>query len=323
MAQIFMTRSLPAPCQQLLVAAGHTVVVGATDRALTPKELAAALSTAPFDALITLLTDTIDASVLQAVPTLKVVANYAVGYNNIDLAAAATEGVVVTNTPGVLTETVAEFTMALILAVTKRVVEADRYSRAGKFTGWEPELLLGMDLRGKTLAIIGGGRIGTAVAAAAHHGFGMQIIYTDQTPCTPLEASVPATYYATLDEVLPLADVVSLHVPLVPSTTHLLNADRLALMKPTAYLINTARGPIIDEAALALALASGVIAGAGLDVFEREPTIHPGLLASEKVVLAPHIASASIETRTMMSEMVATNVLAVLGGTAPPNRVEV
>lgn len=224
----------------------------------------------------------------------------------------------VTNTPGVLTDTVAEFTMALILAVTKRLAEADRYARAGAFTGWEPGLLLGCDLRGKTLAIIGGGRIGTVVTMAAHHGFGMKIMYTDQAPCAALEECVPATYVATLEDVLPQADVVSLHVPLLPATTHLMDARRLALMKPTAYLINTARGPIVDEAALAQALATGVIAGAGLDVFEREPSIHPGLLGSDNVVLTPHIASASIETRAKMVAMVAENVVAVLSGAPAP-----
>jgi len=321
MALIFLTRQIPSPCVDALSAAGHEVTVGAVDRTLSAEELRTAVAAKPYEVLITLLTDTVDASIFAVAPHLKVVANYAVGYNNIDLSAAMERNIVVTNTPGVLTDTVAEFTMALILAVTKRITEADRYTRAGAFTGWEPELLLGCDLHGKTLLIVGGGRIGTAVARAAHHGLGMQIVYTDQALCDPLEACVPATYFASLDEALPLADVVSLHVPLLPTTTHLMNADRLALMKPTAYLVNTARGPIVDEAALAQALATDIIAGAALDVFEREPVVHPGLLGSDKVVLTPHIASASIETRTKMSEIVAENVLAVLAGGVAPNQV--
>ncbi len=309
MALIFVTRKIPEAGINLLNAAGHEVVVSEKDGVLAPEELLAAVSARPYDAILSLLTDIINGAVMDAAPQLKIVANYAVGYNNIDLAAAKARGVLVTNTPGVLTDTVAEFTVALILATVKRLPEADAYTRAGKYEGWAPELFLGSDLAGKTLGIIGGGRIGSGVARRMQAAFGMNVIYADIAPSAALEAEVPCTYCASLEELLAQSDVVSLHVPLNDATHHLINAERLALMKPSAYLINTARGPVVDEAALVAALQAGTLRGAGLDVFEHEPALAPGLAELPQAVLAPHIASASTETRTKMSEIAANNLI--------------
>lgn len=321
MALIYVTRHIPDIGINLLRAAGHTVDVSTKKGVLTPQELKAAVQAKPYDAVVSLLTDTITKEIFDAVPTAKIFANYAVGYNNISLPDAAAAGVTVTNTPGVLTSTVAEFAMALIISVAKRVPEADRYTRAGKYEGWAPELFLGSDLKGKTLGILGAGRIGYEVAMRAHHGFGMKVIYNDIKRGEELEKNTKAVFKETTEDVLRDADVVSIHVPLMPSTEHLLNADRIKLMKPTAYLINTSRGPVIDEAALVEALKNGTIRGAGLDVFEFEPQLAKGLAALDNVVITPHIASASEETRNEMSEIVATNVLDFLAGEVPPNVV--
>ncbi len=248
-------------------------------------------------------------------------ANYAVGFNNIDTEEAKKRGVIVTNTPGVLTDTVAEHTVALILSAVCRIPEADRFTRAGKYVGWAPELLLGMDLKGKTLGILGAGRIGSRVSEIMHNGFGMQIAYYDIQQNEQLENALGAQYRSTPEDLLRDADVVSVHVPLLDATEHLLNAERLATMKPTAYLINSSRGPVIDEAALVDALKTGKIKGAALDVYENEPALARGLAQLENVVLTPHIASASEETRSKMSEMAARNALAVLSESEPPNRV--
>ncbi len=321
MALIYVTRQIPEVGITALRVAGHEVVVSEKDGVLTADELRAALSTRPYEALVSLLTDIIDASALAAAPHLRIVANYAVGYNNITLTDTKARSIAVTNTPGVLTSSVAEFTLALMFAIVKRIPEADRFTRAGRFDGWAPELLLGSDLRGKTLGIVGAGRIGYEVALAAHHGLGMKIVYHDPKVSEVLEAAVPATFHATLESLLPVADVVSIHVPLLPATHHLMNAERLSLMKPSAYLINSARGPIIDETALISALQTGVIRGAALDVFEAEPTIAPALLALDNVVATPHIASATTETRDKMALMVAQNINDFLAGITPANLV--
>lgn len=321
MALIYVTRHIPDIGINLLRAAGHTVDVSTKDGVLTPAELKAAVSAKPYDAVIPLLTDIINKEIFDAVPTAKIFANYAVGYNNISLPDAAAVGVTITNTPGVLTDTVAEFALSLIIAVAKRIPEADRYTRAGKYEGWAPELFLGSDLKGKTLGILGAGRIGYEVAMRAHHGFGMKVIYNDIKRGEELEKNTKAVFKETTEDVLREADVVSIHVPLMPSTEHLLNADRLKLMKPTAYLINTSRGPVIDEAALVEALKNGTIRGAGLDVFEFEPALAKGLAELDNVVITPHIASASEETRNKMSEIAATNVIDFLAGEVPPNVV--
>jgi len=322
MALIYVTRHIPDIGINLLRAAGHTVDVSTKNGVLTHDELKKAVRAKPYDAVVCLLTDTINGEVFDVVPTAKIFANYAVGYNNISLPDASARGITITNTPGVLTNTVAEFTLALIIAVTKRISEAERFLRAGKYEGWAPELFLGSDLKGKTLGILGAGRIGYEVALRAYHGFGMRIIYNDIAHNGELEKETKAEFKDTTEDVLKEADVVSIHVPLLPSTEHLINAERLSLMKPSAYLINTSRGPVIDEDALVHALQNGVIRGAGLDVFEHEPTLAKGLSALENVVITPHIASASEETRNKMSEIASTNVLDFLAGEIPPNVVK-
>lgn len=319
MAHIFITRVIPEEAAALLIGQGHTVTVSDKDRPLTKAEFIEALSAHAYDGVLSLLTDHIDAEVMDSAPSLKVIANYAVGFDNIDLAAAKERGIHVTNTPDVLTETVSLHALSLLLALTRRIVESDRYVREGKYTGWEPMLLLGMDVRAKTLGIVGAGRIGQSMARMAHHGLGMQILYTNTAPNSVIEQETGAKYVASLDELLPLVDVVSLHVPLLPETTHLMDARRLALMRPHAYLINTARGPVVDEVALVEALRAKTIAGAGLDVFEHEPALAPGLASLENVVLTPHTASASRETRARMAEIAAQNIIAACEGRVPPN----
>jgi len=270
--------------------------------------------------LVCLITDTIDATLLAACPDLKVVSNVAVGYNNIDVAEATKRGVVITNTPDVLTETTADFAWTLLMATARRVVEADRYVREGRFTQWEFMLLLGGDIHGKTLGIIGFGRIGRAMARRAR-GFDMRVLYQDAVaadPATERDLRATRTDTATL---LRESDFVTLHTPLLPETRHLINARSLGTMKKTAYLVNASRGPVVDEAALAQALKEGWIAGAGIDVFEEEPKVHGGLLGLPNVVLAPHIASASSDTRLKMANLAVDNCLAVLEGTAPPTPV--
>ncbi len=321
MALIYVTRHIPEIGINLLRAAGHTVDVSTKNGVLTAEEFKAAISAKPYDAVVCLLTDTVNKEVFEAVPTAKIFANYAVGYNNISLPDAAAAGVTITNTPGVLTATVAEFALALMVSIAKRIPEADRFTRAGKYEGWAPELFLGSDLKGKTLGILGAGRIGYEVAMGAHHGFGMKVIYNDIKRGEELEKHTKAVFKETTEDVLKEADVVSIHVPLMPSTEHLLNADRLKLMKPSAYLINTSRGPVIDEAALVEALKNGTIRGAALDVFEFEPKLAKGLAELDNVVITPHIASASEETRNEMSHIVASNVIDFLAGEVPENVV--
>jgi len=268
------------------------------------------------EGLVCQITDTIDAEVLGAAARLKVVANVAVGYNNIDVAAAHRRGIVVTNTPDVLTDTTADFAWVLLMATARRVVEADGYVRAGKWHRWEFLRLLGGDVHGKTLGVIGFGRIGRAVARRAL-GFDMRVLYCDTVrAAAATEAELRATF---VDKAVLLreSDFVTLHSLLTPETRHLIDAEALRAMKPSAYLINAARGPIVDEAALVRALTERWIAGAGLDVFEAEPTVHPGLLGLDNVVLAPHIASASEATRHKMATLAVENCLAVLDGKPP------
>lgn len=330
MAKIFITRPIPSKGVELLKAKGFEVVINeaAGDRVATREEIITGVKDA--SALLSILTEKIDGEIMDAAglvsstggPILKIIANYAVGFDNIDVTAAKERGIMVTNTPGVLTDTVAEHTFALMLAIAHRIAEADRFSRAGKYTAWGPELLLGSDVFGKTLGIIGLGRIGTRVAHHAVSGFGMKVIYTDPKPNPEFEKTFAATYVANIDELLPQADFVSIHVPLLDSTRHLLNEARLKIMKPTAYLINTSRGPIIDETALAAALKGGLIKGAAIDVFENEPAITEKLKTLENIILTPHIASATEETRQKMSELAATNIIEALEGRTPPNLVQ-
>jgi glyoxylate reductase len=268
------------------------------------------------DGLVCHITSTIDDEVLAAAPTVKVVANVAVGYNNIDIAAARRRGVVVTNTPDVLTETTADFAWALLMTAARRVVEADQFARSGQWQRWQWDLLWGADVFGKTLGVVGFGRIGRAVARRAL-GFNMRVLYQDAVRA---DSAVERELHATKTDLEPLlaqADFVSLHTPLLPETRHLMNERTLKLMKKSAVLVNASRGPVVDEAALVRALKEGWIAAAGLDVFEEEPKVHPGLPPLKNVVLSPHIASASFDTRLSMATLAVRNCLAVLDGKPP------
>jgi len=317
---VFVTRKIPELGIDKLKEKGFTVNVSDKDGVLTKDELKEKLSQKPYDAVLCLLTDKIDAEIFDLVPTVKIFANYAVGYDNIDIDAARDRGVIVTNTPGVLTETVAEHTFALLIAAAKRVAEADRFTRDGLYQGWAPMLFLGSDLKDKTLGIVGLGRIGTQLAKYATT-FDMKISYHDVKPNPEFESQSSAEFKENLEELLTEADFVSLHVPLLDSTKHLINKERLSLMKKTSILVNTSRGPVIDEVALVEALKNKVIQAAALDVFEQEPKLAPGLAELENIILTPHIASASIETRSAMSEIAANNIIAVLEGGEVPNQV--
>jgi glyoxylate reductase len=268
------------------------------------------------DGLICHIISSIDDEVLAAAPTVKVVANVAVGYNNIDVAAAHRRGVVVTNTPDVLTETTADFAWALLMATARRVVEADRFARSGQWHRWQWDLLWGADVYGKTLGLVGFGRIGRAVARRAL-GFNMRVLYQDAVRADAAVERELSVSREELETVLREADFVSLHTPFLPETRHLMNERTLRLMKKSAILVNASRGPVVDEAALVRALQEGWIAGAGLDVFEEEPKIHPGLIPLTNVVLAPHIASASSDTRVAMATLAVRNCLAVIEGKPP------
>jgi glyoxylate reductase len=266
-------------------------------------------------ALVCLLTERVDRAVIEAGTDLRIIANIAVGYDNVDLPAARERGIVVTNTPDVLTEATAELTWGLILAAARRIGEGERLLRRGDWKGWALDFLLGTELRGKQLGVVGMGRIGRAVAAKAP-AFGMRVAFADPASVTVPPAVDRATR-ASLDELLVGSDVVTLHVPLTPETRHLIDRRALARMKRSAILVNTARGPVVDEDALAWALDERLIAAAALDVYEREPAVHPKLLAFENVVLAPHLGSGTRETRTAMADLAVRNVLAVLAGRPP------
>lgn len=286
------------------------------DRAPTREELVRGCRDK--DALVCLLTEKVDAEVLAAAPTLKIVANVAVGFDNLDVAAGTRAGVVMTNTPGVLDDTTADLAFSLLLCTARRLAEGDRLTRTGTWQGWGIMQLLGHDVHHATLGIVGFGRIGRGVARRAL-GFDMTVLYADEFPPS---AEVERELHATrvpLDELLARSDFITLHTPLLPGTKHLIDAAALRKMKRTTCLINTSRGPVIDEAALVQALRDGVIAGAGLDVYENEPALAPGLRELENVVLLPHIGSASYTTRGKMAEMAARNVIAYFKGEAPPN----
>jgi glyoxylate reductase len=308
---IFVTRELPPKAMQRL-ASYFEVSCNPDDLVLSKREL---LKHNTKDALLCLLTDPIDREVIEANPTVKVISNYAVGYNNIDVDTATQLGIPVCTTPGVLTEASADLTWALLMAIGRRIIEADRYVRQGKWQGWGPMLFLGGDVFGKTLGVVGMGRIGQAVARRAK-GFGMRVLYTSPSPKHEIEQELGAQK-VELDFLLAESDFVSLHCPLGPETTHLIASRELALMKPDSYLINTSRGLVVDEAALLDALRSKEIAGAALDVFEKEPEILPGLCDLGNVVVAPHIASATIETRTKMGLLAAENAIAIFEGKRP------
>ena len=318
MARIFVSRTLPGAAIERLRAAGHTVAVWPGDLPPAPQALAEALREA--DAALTMVTDRVDASLLAASPRLLVIANMAVGYDNVDPAVAAAAGVWLTNTPGVLAETTADMAFALLMAAARNVVSSDRDTRAGGWLTWSPTAFLGSDVFGATLGIVGLGEIGAAMARRAA-GFKMRVIYASRTPKPELEAELNVIR-VPFDDLLRQSDFVSLHTPLTPQTHRLMGAAQFALMKPSAILINTARGKIVDQEALVRALATGKIAGAELDVNDPDPLPSDhALFGLPNVIITPHIASASFATRSRMAEMAANNILAVLSGREPPNPV--
>lgn len=312
---VAVTRKIPDEGLALLKEK-YAVRLNPHDRVLQGQELLRLAKDS--SAILCLLTDKIDETVLAAAgPKLKIVANYAVGFDNIDLSAAKKRGVIVTNTPNVLTEAVAEHTFALLLGVARRILESDQFIRSGRYRGWAPELLLGRELQGKTMGILGLGRIGSRVAEIAALGFGMKVVYYDQGRTNrELKAKLGAEA-VTFRKLLTGADVISLHVPLTPKTRHLIGRTELASMKRTCILLNTSRGPVVDEKALAHALARRTIWGAGLDVFESEPKIAKALKKLPNVVLTPHTASATEEARAAMAVLAAKNIIAVLDGGHP------
>ncbi len=322
--RVLMTQLAPSVAvERLRQAVGQDGVLDInpdSDRIWTKQELLDKLRAKDYNGLFCLLTNPIDAEVMDAAPGLKIVANMAVGYNNVNVAEATRRGIAVSNTPGVLTDTTADFAWALLMSAARRVAEGDRFIREGRFHGWGPLMMIGQDVHGKTLGIIGFGRIGRALAKRAT-GFEMQVLYYDKHPADPATEEALHARLVTMDELLAQSDYVSIHTDYNPATHHLIGTPELAQMKPTAYLINTSRGACVDEAALVEALKTNKIAGAGLDVFEREPEIHPGLLQLENAVLAPHIASASLDTRNAMGLMAVENIIAMLKGEKPLNIV--
>ena len=320
MAEIFITRRVFRDAVDILEKEHHTIDINDSDRILPVREL---VKRAHGKAgLICLLNDRIDSAVMDELASLKVISNIAVGYDNIDIAAATQRGIMVTNTPGVLTETTADLAFALLLGAARRIPEADQYTRAGKFKNWQlMQPHMGVDIYEKTLGIVGMGAIGQAVAKRARKGFDMRVIYYSSSRKERAEKEYGAEF-VEFNELLALSDFISIHVPLTENTKHMFSTQEFKEMKNTAILINTARGPVVDEAALVEAIKIGQIRGAALDVFEEEPSIHPELIKmKENVVLAPHIGSASIETRLRMAKMAAMNMVEGLKGNRPPNLV--
>jgi lactate dehydrogenase-like 2-hydroxyacid dehydrogenase len=314
---IIVTRRWPEAVEAELVRMCPGARLSTDDTPFSREDLRAALLEA--DALLPTVSDPLSADLFGDDVRTRFIGNFGVGYNHIALEQAQKLGIVVTNTPGVLTDTTADTAMMLMLMVARRAGEAEREVRAHRWSGWRPTHMLGTDITGKTLGILGMGRIGRAVAKRAHHGFGMPIVYYNPSDVETLD--VPASRLDTIEEVLQRADTVSLHMPGGSSNSHIINADRLALMKPSAYLVNTARGDVIDQPALIRALEEHQIAGAGLDVFETEPDIPAALRRLENTVLLPHLGSATVETRTAMGMLVLENLQAYLNGQEPPCRV--
>lgn len=321
MPRVFVCRRLPERALSRLFAAlpPGEVAVFEEDRAIDRETLLEAAR--GVEALLPILTESVDAAVMDAAgPSLRIIANYAVGYNNIDVAAATARGIIVTNTPGVLTETTADLAWLLMMVTARRAGEGERWLRSGQWPGWAPMQLLGCDVYGQTLGIFGMGRIGRAMAKRAR-GFDMRVIYTDTQRLSPEEETEFGLRYVDKAALLAESDFISIHCPFLPETRHAFGAVEFRAMKRTAILINSARGPIVDEAALADALRAGEIAGAGLDVYEDEPRVHQGLMACENAVLLPHLGSATLETRTRMAEIAVANILAFFAGRTPPNCV--
>lgn len=308
--QIYITRKIPQCGLEILKENDIVYDMGTSSLPPSKKELIKQLKKKPYDGIISFLTDEIDKEIFDTCPTIKVVANFSVGFNNIDLEEAKKRNIGVSNTPGTSALAVAEHTVALMMALTTRLVEGDRFIRNGKFKGWNPELLVGTDLKDKTVGLIGSGEIGTKVAEMLHNGFGINILYSDPIKNENLEKNYKAIKKET-NEILKEADIISLHVPLLPTTRHLINKETLKMMKNTAFLINTSRGGVVDENALVEALKGGIIRGAGLDVFEFEPKLARGLSKLDNVVLTPHIASSRSVCRNMMSEVAVKNIVSM------------
>jgi len=313
--KVLVTGRLPETVLSL-IEQEHHVEINRQDEPMDWKRIVASVTDK--DGLLCMITDRIDSELINSAPNLKIIANYGVGFNNIDIDAATARGIPVTNTPGVLTDSTADLTFALILAIGRRLVEGDKITRAGEFKFWAPLHFIGQDISGKSLGIIGLGRIGRAVAKRAS-AFDMQVLYHSRQQLDPARERTLQVEYAGLEYLLKTADFVSLHVPLTMQTTHLIGKKELRLMKPSAYLINTSRGPVVDEKALLNALENREISGAGLDVYENEPELTPGLAELDNVILLPHVGSATIETRTKMALMAAENLLAGLKDETPPN----
>ena len=322
MQKIFITRKIPENGVHMLRDKGYEVDISPIDRPLTQDELINYIKAKPYDAVLSMLSDKIDAKVFDAAPSVRLFANYAIGFDNFDIAEAKKRGVYLTNTPHGGVDRVAEHAWALILALTCRIVEGDDYTKDGKYTGFDPMLLQGMKVNGKVLGLIGAGRIGTEVAKIGVSGFGMRVAYYDVVRNSKIEELKNVTYWPSVDEVLKQSDVISLHVPLMDSTRHLINAENMKLMKPTSYLVNTSRGAVIDEKALVQALMLGTIRGAGLDVFENEPSLAEGLKGLKNVVLTPHIASSTIEARQDMARMSASNIIELFENGRPVDMVQ-
>lgn len=317
--RIFVTRQIPQQAIDKLIQAGLDVEVYPEDQVIPRETLLEKVKHR--DGILCILTETIDSVVMQHAEEVKIFANYAVGYNNIDVPEATRRGICVTNTPGVLTDATADLTWALILTTARRLVDSDNFLRAGKFKGWGPLFYLGQDVTEKTLGIIGMGRIGQAVAERAA-AFRMKILYSNICRVEGIESRYPfSIQYVELKELLQKSSIVTVHVPLSKETTHLIGAEELKLMQSHAILINTARGPIVDEDALATALKNRTIWAAGLDVFEKEPKVHPDLLQLDNAVLIPHLGSATIDTRAKMGMIAAENLTAFFEGKQPPNLV--
>jgi glyoxylate reductase len=321
--RVFITRPIPEIGIKILRDKGYEILVNqrAANRPAEKYEILSGVKGT--NALLSVLTEKIDAEIMDAgLPDLKIIANYAVGFDNIDIEAARQRNLMVTNTPGVLTNTVAEHTFTLMLAISHRITEADKFTRAGLYHAWGPMLLLGSDLSSKVLGIVGLGRIGSRVAYHAARGFGMKIFYNDTKRDENFEREFSAQFFENVDDLLSRSDFVSIHVPLLESTRHLIDERRLKLMKASAYLINTSRGPIIDEKALAKALKEQWIRGAAIDVFENEPKVESDLLKLNNIILTPHIASATEETRNAMAKLAAKNIIEALEGREPLNLVK-
>lgn len=321
---IYVTRKVPDLAVKMLRDKGYDVEVGTSKVPLSKKDLLKIASRQKYDAFLTLLTDQVDEDFIKAAGSkLKIISNYAIGFNNIDVAIANKNNVVVTNTPGSFSDCIAEHAVAMVFALTTRLVEADKYVRKGKYKGWDPMIFIGEDVCNKTVGILGAGHIGERFAMHMAKGFNCKVLYYDVKRNEKIEKELGATFYENPDEVIRQSDILSLHVPLLPSTHHIINAEKLRMMKKSAILINTSRGPVVDEEALVKALEEGVIAGAGLDVYEFEPKLAKGLVKFDNVVLTPHIASARESARDQMSTLAAQNIIDVFEGREPKGVVRV